>query len=113
MRRIIAVAILALTALGISCSRQKALDTIMADPQMKTYIMGEMLKNEATKAVLADSIFADKAIVDKYLDGLTTNEISRSDLLNRMLKADPSGAWIVNRLAEDPGIKAAMKAASK
>ena len=113
MKKILAMAILAMGMLAISCDKQKALDTIMNDPQMKSYIMGEMLKSETTKAVLADSIFADRQIADNYLNKLISNEYSRADVLSRILRADPTGNWIITKLAEDPNLAAKMRALPK
>ena len=113
VKKIVAIAILAVGVLAISCDRQKALDKIMADPQMKSYIMGEMLKNPVTKAQLADSIMADRQLTDTYLNKLVSNEYARADLLSRVLRVDPTGAWIIGKLAEDPTLKSKMKEASK
>ena len=113
MKKIIVLAILALGTFVVGCNRQQALNKIMADPQMKGYIMTEMLKTEVTRAQLADSIFADKNLTDKYLDRLVSDEYSRADILNRMLKYDPSGTWIVGKLDQNDNIRNTMKAATK
>jgi len=113
VKKAIAITLMALGLLAVSCNRQKALDRIMADPQMKSYIMGEMLKSETTKAQLADSIFADRAITDQYIDRLVANEYTRTDLFNRCLRNDSTGSWIIGKLAEDPVRKAKMKEMSK
>jgi hypothetical protein len=113
MKKVIAITLLTVGLLAISCDRQKALDRILADPQMKSYMLSEMLKNEETKAQLADSIFADKVLTDQYLTKLVADEGARTDLFNRCLQADTSGNWIISKLAEDPNLKAKMKEASK
>jgi hypothetical protein len=113
VKKAIAITLLAVGLLAVSCNRQKALDRIMADPQMKSYIMGEMLKSETTKAQLADSIFADRTITDQYINKLVANEYTRTDLFNRCLRNDPTGDWIIGKLAEDPNLKAKMKEMSK
>jgi hypothetical protein len=109
VKKVITIAILALGLLAISCDRQKALNRIMEDPQMKNYILGEMLKNGDTKAQLADSIFADEAITDMYLEKLISNDNARADLLNRMLRSDTSEAWIIGQLSADSSIVAKMR----
>jgi hypothetical protein len=113
VKKIILIVILLSIAFGFACSRQKALDRIMADPQMKAYILSEAMKTETTKAQLADSIFADKNITGKYISQLVANEYSRNDLLNRMLQSDPNGDWIIGRLAENPTLKEKMRALPK
>jgi hypothetical protein len=113
VKKIVALAILAIGILAVSCDRQKALDKIMADPQMKSYLMGEMLKSESTKAQLADSIFADRQIMDGYLNNLVSNEVTRTDLLNRIIKADTTGNWIFDKLSADPDFAARIKPAKK
>ncbi len=109
MKKLIAITILALAMFAISCDRQKALDRVMADPQMKNYLMGEMLKNETTKAQLTDSIFADTMITSRYLDKLISDENARTDLFNRMLRVDPTGDWLIRKLSENPDIKTKMR----
>jgi hypothetical protein len=114
VKRILVVALILLVALMVfGCSKQRALDRLLADPQAKSYILSEAMKNEQTRAALADSIFADRAMTDRFLNGLVANEYSRSDLISRMLKIDPTGQWIIDKLAEDATIKARMKEASK
>ena len=113
MKKVIVIAILAIGAIAIGCNKQEALNKILADPQMKGYIMTEMLKTEVTRAQLADSIFADRNLTDKYLDRLESDEYSRADLLNRMIKYDPNGQWIVGKLTQNDNIKNTMKAAVK
>jgi hypothetical protein len=111
VKKIVALTILAVGILAIGCDRQKALDKIMADPQMKSYIMGQMLKNETIKAQLADSVFADQQIMNAYLNKLAANEITRTDLLNRILQADTSGTWIFDKLSADPDFAVRIKPA--
>jgi hypothetical protein len=113
VKKVIALTILAIGVLAVSCDRQKALDKIMADPQMKTYIMGELLQSEATKAQLADSVFADRQIMDSYLNNLVSNEITRTDLLNRIIKTDTTGNWIFDKLSADPDFAARIKPEKK
>lgn len=114
MKKGLVIVILMMGAIIVGCSKQRALDSILADPQMKSYLVSEMLKSEETRAQIADSLFADMTLTDRYLDRLISNDFTRSDLLNRMLKADTTGGdWIVGKLAEDSNIKSKMKQASK
>jgi hypothetical protein len=113
VKKVLVIAVLTLGTLLIACDKQKALDRILADPQMKSYILTEVMKSEQTRAQLADSIFADKTMTDRYLNQLVANEYARSDLFSRILKADPTGNWIISKLAEDPNLKSAMRQASK
>ena len=109
MKKILLIAVLISAVAFIACDRQKALDRIMADPQMKSYILNEAMKDVQTRAALADSIFADKTLTDKYLEQLIANESTRSEILNRMLQADSGGVWIIGRLSENPELKAKMR----
>jgi hypothetical protein len=109
VKKVITIGILALAVLAVSCDRQKALNRIVEDPQMKSYILGEMLKNGDTKAQLADSIFADKAITDMYLEKLISDENARADLLDRIIRNDTSGAWIIGKLAQDSTLASKMR----
>jgi hypothetical protein len=113
VKKIVLIAILVSGTLLIGCDKQKALDSIMADPQMKSYILNQMLADEATRAVMADSILSDMEVTDAYLDGLAENEASRNDLLKRILAIDSTGEWITARLAENPDIKRQMRKVSR
>lgn len=113
MKKLIIIAVLGCGLLLVACDKQKALDRILADPQMKTYIMGEIMKSEQTKSQIADSLFADPAITGAYLSRLVQNEYSREDLLRRIMQVDTSGQWTVSILAEDARFKERMKQASR
>lgn len=113
MKKVVLIAILALGTFIVGCDKQKALDSILADPQMKSNILQQMLADETSRAEMADSILADMEITDVYLDGLAENEISRGDLLERILAVDSTGEWITAKLAEDPDMKRQMRSASR
>ncbi len=113
VKKIVLIAILALGTFIVGCDKQKALDSILADPQMKSHILQQMLANETSRAEMADSILADTLITDVYLNGLAENEISRNELLERMLAVDSTGEWITNKLAEDPDLKRQMRKVAK
>jgi hypothetical protein len=113
VKKLIVIVFLGVGMIFAACDRQRALDKIMADPQMKSYILTEIMKFEQTKAQLADSLFADKALTDAYLGRLVQNEYTREDLLIRIMKADTSGQWIVTKLADEPRFREPMKAVSR
>ena len=113
MKKYFLIAIVGIGLLILACDKQKALKQIMSDPQVKSNIMGQMLADESIRAELADSVFADKKVIDAYINNLISNEYSKNDLLNRILRTDPTGQWIVSKLAEMPAIKETMKKAVK
>ena len=113
MKRVVLIALMALLTIIVGCDKQKALDSIMADQQMRSYLLQQMLSDETSRAEMADSIMNDNSITGAYLTGLVENELSRNDLLNRMITADTTGEWIVGKLAENPALKASMKKASR
>jgi hypothetical protein len=113
MKKHIFIAVMGLGLLIVACDKQRALDKILADPQMKTYIMGEIMKSEQTRAQIADSLFADPVLTSAYLNRLIQNQYSREDLLRRIMQVDTSGQWTVSILAEDPRFKNQMKLVSK
>ncbi|OGC89470.1 MAG: hypothetical protein A2W25_16605 [candidate division Zixibacteria bacterium RBG_16_53_22] len=113
MKKHIIIAVLGFGLMVVACDKQRALDRILADPQMKTYIMGEIMKSEQTRAQIADSLFADPILTSAYLNRLVQNQYSREDLLRRIMQVDTSGLWTVSILAEDPRFKNQMKQASK
>jgi hypothetical protein len=113
VRKFFVIVILGIGLLTSACDKQRALDKILADPQMKTYIMAEIMENEQTRAQIADTLFADPQITNAYLDRLVMNEYTREDLLRRIMQADTSGQWTVSRLAEQTRFKELMRQASK
>ena len=113
MKKFVLIAILIAGAAFVACDKQKALDGILADPQMKGYIMQQILADETTRAELADSILADTAITGAYLSGMAQNEASRNELLKKILAVDSTGEWITAKLAENPEIKQQMRSASR
>ena len=113
VKRILLIAVLGLTLLSMACDKQKAVKNIIADPQMKTYILSEILGDQQTKAQLADSIFADPIVIDKFIEHMANNETLRGQLLDKLLQADTSGQWLLTKLAADPNFKAKMKIAAQ
>jgi hypothetical protein len=113
VKKLIVIGILGLGLLIVACDKQRALDKILADPQMKTYIMVEIMESEQTRAQIADSLFADRNLTNAYLTRLIQNEYTREDLLRRMMQVDTSGQWTVSILAQEPRFKEQMKQASR
>lgn len=113
VRKIVLIAILVLGTFFVGCDKQKALDSILADPQMKSNILQQMLSDEASRAEMADSVLADTLITNAYLNGLVENEFSRGELLERILVVDSTGEWITAKLAEDPDLKRQMRSAAR
>lgn len=113
MRKIVLIAILVLGTFFVGCDKQKALDSILNDPQMKSHILQQMLGDETSRAEMADSVLADTLITDVYLNGLVENEVSRGELLERILVVDSTGEWITAKLAEDPDLKRQMRKAAR
>lgn len=113
MKRVVLIAVMALLTIIVGCDKQKALDSILDDPQMRSHLLQQMLADETSRAEMADSILNDKVITDAYLTGLVENELSRNDLLNRIIAIDSTGEWTVGKLAENADIKKVMKKASR
>jgi len=105
VKRVVLIAILAILTVVVACDKQKALDSIMADPQMRSYLLQQMLADEASRAEMADSILNDSNITSAYLSGLVENEFSRNNLVERIIAVDSTGEWIMARLAQYPDIK--------
>ncbi len=113
VKKVVLIVILALGTFLVACDKQKALDSILDDPQMKSHILQQILTDETSRAEMADSVLADTLITNVYLNGLVENEVSRGELLERILVVDSTGEWITAWLAEDPDLKGQMKRASR
>jgi len=113
VKRFVLVAALGLMTVIIGCDKQKALDSIMADSQMRSYIMQQMLSDETSRAEMADSILNDATITNTYLDSLVANEMTRGNLVDRIIAVDSTGQWITAKLAENPEIKKEMRKAAR
>jgi hypothetical protein len=113
VKRILLLAILSLALISTACDKQKAVKSIVEDPQMKSIILSQLLGDQQTKAQLADSIFADQIVIDKLVAHMAQNELTRTQLLDNILQADTSGQWLLAKLAADPNMKLKMKEAVK
>jgi hypothetical protein len=113
VKRVLLLAILSFSVIIMACDKQKAVKSIIEDPQMKTYILSEMLADQQTRAMLADSIFADPLVIDKLMGHIIANETLRAGLIDKILQADTSGQWLLAKLTSDPSLKAKMKIASQ
>ncbi len=113
MKKVLLIAVLMFGLLIIACDKQGALESIMQDPGAKSYILQQMFTDDATRAEMADSTFANIEFMNTYFTELAGTEEGKSRLLGYLIAADTTGEWITAKLAETPELKTAMKDASK
>ena len=113
MRKSILIVLLIAVSVIWGCSRESALNQIIQDPGSRDYLMGQLLTHEDIRAALADTIFADQAILSAHLDSLCQVDKTREMLLDHILAADTTGEWIIGKLAENPEFKREMRSASR
>jgi hypothetical protein len=113
VKKVLLISVLMIGLLAVACDKQGALERILEEPATKSYILQQMFADEATRAEMADSTFANVEIMNAYLTKLATSDDGKSRLLSFLVAADTTGEWICERLAENDEIKKAMKQASR
>jgi hypothetical protein len=111
VKKLILVTLLILGVAFIACDKQRALDSILADAEAKSYLLGQMLQDETTRAEMADSTFADTGLMIAFFENMASDETTREQLLQYIIAADSTGEWISAKLADNPEIKKAMRSA--
>jgi len=96
-------------AIFVGCDQQKALDQILQKPEMKTYLMTQMMKDEGVKAEITTQILTDSAWVANIVAEYSKTMANREIMLNAMLEYPGMGQIMLSKMSEDPELKAAMK----
>ena len=91
------------------CDQQKAIDQILENPQMKSYLMGKMMEDEAIKADITNQLMADSVWVNSIVVRLTDQHGNRIMMFEKLLEHEGMGDMMLEKMAEDSALKAKMK----
>ncbi len=105
--------IAAIGAFIIGCDQQKAIDQILENPQMKSYLMGKMMEDEAIKADITNQLMADSAWVNSIIVRLTDQQNTRTIMFENLLTHEGMGDMMLEKMAEDPALKTKIKEIAK
>jgi hypothetical protein len=110
---IITLIIAAITAFLSGCDQQKAIDQILENPQMKSYLMGKMMEDEAIKADITNQLMADTAWVSSIVGQLAEQHNDRILMFEKLLEHEGMGEIMLEKMAEDPALKTKIKDIAK
>ena len=112
MRKILTLLILTLivAVLFVNCDKRKAIDQILENPEMKSYLMGKMLEDETIKADITNRFFADTIWVSSTMNRLSDQIDNRQIIFEKFLEYEGMSDMMLEKMAEDPELKKKMKA---
>jgi len=81
----LAFACLVILLIFVSCSREKAMEQLMADPQMSQLIMQKIWETPETKAQLVKMVMDDPESMNELKQSLVADSTKAAMMLNLML----------------------------
>ncbi len=96
-------------AILVGCDQQKALDQILDNPEMKTYLMTQMMTDEGVKAEITTQVLADSAWVAQIVNEYSKTMANREIMMNTLLEFPGMGEIMLSKMAEDDNLKKSMK----
>lgn len=106
---ILIVLVLALGILMSGCDKQKALDQILENPEMKAYMMTTMMQDEAVKEEITNQILADTAWSALIVARFSEQMSNRETMMTKLLEYKGMGQIMLEKMAEDAELKNKMK----
>jgi hypothetical protein len=76
---------LAFLVIFTSCSREKAMEQLMADPQMSQMIMEKIWETPETKQMLVQKVMDDPESMNKLKESIVTDSTKAAMMLDMML----------------------------
>lgn len=100
---------MAISAIIIGCDQQKALDQILEKPEMKQYLMTQMMSDQSVKDGITAEILADSVWVSQIVTEYGKTMANREQMLNTLLQYPGMGEIMLSKMAEDETLRKAMK----
>ena len=91
---------LGLFVIFTSCSREKAMEQLMADPQMSQLIMQKIWDSPETKAQLVQMVMDDPESMNKLRESLVADSAKADMMLNLMLANEDFEGMIKEKTAD-------------
>lgn len=83
-----------------SCSREKAMQQLMAYPQMSKLIMDKIWSTPATKDQLVQKVMNDPESMNKIKESLLADPVKAAEILDMMLAKEDLKGMITEKTAE-------------
>jgi len=91
---------LVLLVILTSCSREKAMEQLMADPQMSQLIMQKIWETPETKEQLVQMVMEDPESMNKLRESLVADSTNAEMMLNMMLANEDLEGMIKEKTAD-------------
>jgi predicted Holliday junction resolvase-like endonuclease len=79
------LAVLAFLGIFTSCSREKAVEQLMADPQMSQMMLEKMWQTPATKDTLVNMVMNDPESMQKIMESIAGDTDQASAMMDMMM----------------------------
>ena len=96
----LALACLVILLIFVSCSREKAMEQLMADPQMSQLIMQKIWETPETKAQLVKMVMDDPESINELKQSLVADSTKAAMMLNLMLANEELEGMIKEKTAD-------------
>ena len=91
---------LALLVIFSSCSREKAMEQLMADPQMSQLVMQKIWESPETKAQLVQMVMNDPESMNQLRESLVADSTKAAQMLDMMLANEDLTGMIKEKTAD-------------
>jgi len=82
------------------CSREKAMEQLMADPQMSQLIMDKIWNSPETKQQLVQMVMDDPQVMNELRQSLVADSTKAAMMLDMMLAKEPLQGMIKEKTAD-------------
>jgi hypothetical protein len=96
----LALACLVTFLIFVNCSREKAMEQLMADPQMSQLIMQKIWETPETKAQLVQMVMDDPESMNELKQSLVADSTKAAMMLNLMLADENLEGMIKEKTAD-------------
>jgi uncharacterized membrane protein affecting hemolysin expression len=93
-------ACLALLVIFVGCSREKAMEQLMSDPQMSQMIMDKIWETPETKAMLVQKVMDDPESMNKLRESLVADSVKAARMLDMILAKEELQEMVKEKTAD-------------
>ena len=99
---VISLVVLGLAFLGIfsSCSQEKAVERLMADPQMSKLILERIWQTPETKEALVEMVMNDPESMNKILESVVQDTTQATAMMDMMMANEDLNDMLTEKTAE-------------
>ncbi len=98
---VISLVVLGLAFVGIfsSCSQEKAVERLMADPQMSKLILDRIWQSPETKEVLVEMVMNDPESRQKFLESIVQDSSQATLMMDMMMESEDLTGMLTEKTA--------------